>query len=106
MAPLEAASGAARVSWQRPPSTLLRAGVGRGLLRYHPLAQGRQWGAFARGAHSEDGRLGPSLGAAAPLGTSGGATAGSPRSVLSILAPVDFGHTSRPTDFTGRADFG
>ena len=38
MAPLKAASGAARISRQRPPSTLLRAGVCRGRLRYHPLA--------------------------------------------------------------------
>jgi len=38
MAPLEAASGAAKVSRKRPPSTLLRAGVGRGRLRYYPLA--------------------------------------------------------------------
>jgi len=38
MAPLEAADGAARVSRQQSPSTLPRTGVGRGQLRYHPLA--------------------------------------------------------------------
>jgi len=99
MAPVEAASGAARESRQRPPSTLLRAGVGRGRVRYHPLAYGRHSGAFARGAVSGDGRLGPSWGAAAPLGTSSRATAGSRWSVLSILAQVDFGRTSRPTGY-------
>jgi len=106
MAPLEAASGDARVSRARPPSMLLRVGVGRGRLRYHPQASGRHWGAFARGADSGDGRLGPSWGAAAPLGTSSGATTGSRWSVSSILAQVDFGRTSRPTGLTGRADFG
>ena len=49
MAPLEASSGAAPDSWKRPPSTLPRAGAGRGRLRYHPLAWGRQWGAVALG---------------------------------------------------------
>jgi len=75
MAPLEVSSGAAPVSWLRPPSTLLRAGVCCGRLRYHPLTWSRKWGAVARGADSGDGRLGPSWCAAAPLRTSSGAAA-------------------------------
>jgi len=94
MALLEASSGAAPVLLQRPLSTLLRAGAGRGGLRLHPLAWSRQWGAVARGADQKDGRLGPSWGAAAPLGTSSGAAAGSPWSPESIWCNsilVDFG---------------
>jgi len=91
MAPLEASSGAAPVSRQRPLSTLLRAGAGRGRLRFHLLASSRQWAAVARGADPGDGRLGPSWGAAAPLGTSSGAATGSRWSPESILVEVDFG---------------
>jgi len=49
MAPLEASSGAASDSRQRPPSTLPRAGASRGRLRYPPLVWGRRWGAVALG---------------------------------------------------------
>jgi len=91
MAPLEESSGAAPVSRQRPLWTLLRAGAGRGRLCFHPLASIGQWGAVARGADPGDGRLGPSWGAAAPLGTSSGAAAGSRLSPQLILVPVDFG---------------
>jgi len=49
MAPLEASSGAATNSRQRPPSTFPRPGAGCGRLRYHPLAWGRQQGAVALG---------------------------------------------------------
>jgi len=91
MAPLAASSGAGPVSRQRPLSTLLRAGAGRGRLRFHPLAWSRQWGAVARGADPRDGRLKPLWGAAVPLGTSSGAAAGSRWSPESILVRVDFG---------------
>jgi len=94
MALLEASSGAAPVLRQRPLSTLLRAGAGRGRLRLHPLAWSRQWGAVARDADQKDGRLGPSWGAAAPLGTSSGAAAGSrwsPESIWCNSILVDFG---------------
>jgi len=91
MAPLEASSGAAPVLRQQPLSTLLRAGVGRGRLRYRPLAWERQWGAVARGVDSGDGLWGPSWGAAAQLGASSGAAAGSALSPLSILVQADFG---------------
>jgi len=47
MAPLEAFSGAAPDSRQRPPSTLPRAGASRGRLRYPALVSGRRWGAVA-----------------------------------------------------------
>jgi len=131
MAPLEASSGSAPVSRQRPPSTLLRDGVGRGRLRYRPLLWRLQWGAGARGADSGDGWLGPSWGAAAPLGRSSGATAGrrlvalvdfcaSPfwpgavglllRRVESIVVPVDIGRFWPGAEGVllpaSRADFG
>jgi len=49
MAPLEASSGAAPDSRQRPPSTLPRAGASRGRLRYPPLVWNRRWGAVVLG---------------------------------------------------------
>jgi len=91
MAPLEASSGAAPVWRQRPPSTLLRAGVGRRRLRYHPVVWNRQWGAVALGADPGDCRLGPSWGAAAPLGTSSGAAAGRRLVARVDLVQVDSG---------------
>jgi len=87
MTPLEASSGAALDSRQRPPSTLPRAGADRGRLRYHPLALGRQWGAVPLGGRP----VGTVLGRC-------GATAGDywrSRGFAAIaqpdLASVDFG---------------
>lgn len=49
MALLTASSGAALVSRQRSPLTLLRDEAGGERLRYHPLSCGRQWSAVASG---------------------------------------------------------
>jgi len=76
MEALEASGGAVTVSRQRQPSSLLRAGVGRGRMRFSPLAWKRKCGPVARGAESGNGRLGPSWGAEALLATSSGAAAG------------------------------
>jgi len=106
MAPLQMSSAAAPVSQERTPSTLLRAGVGREQLRYHPLSRSRQWDVVALGADSGDGRLGPSWGGGAPLGTSSVAAVGSRWSSLSSFAQDVFDRTSRPSGNLGRADIG
>lgn len=91
MALLQASSGAAPDLWQRCPTTFLRVGVGRGRLRYRPLSSSPQGGAVTRSADCGDSRFGPSWGAAAILGTSSGAAAGTRWSPVSIWVQVDSG---------------
>jgi len=103
MEPLEAFGGAVPVSRQRQLSIQLRAGVGRGRLRDSPLAWRRKCGPVAGGAESGNGRLGPSWGAEALLGTSSGAAAG--WSPLSSFVQVDFGLEQQADCSVGSSQF-
>ena len=87
MAPLQASSGAAPDSRQRPPSTLPRAGASRGRLRYHPLAWGQHWGAVALGGRP----VGTVLGRCGATGGDQWRSRGLPVIPRLDLAEVDLG---------------
>ena len=87
MAPLEASSGAAPDSRQRPPSTLPRAGASRGRLRYPPLVWGRRWGAVALGGRP----VGTVLGRCGATGGDQWRSRGFAAIARLDLAEVDFG---------------